>query len=119
MSEAGWAIAGVITGTIGTGLLNYILQSRQFDHNKEMFLLQNKSAEMIKDLLSNMLNHREHIDRSFKALKHPVGGYSDDEIRQFLHELGAKKVHRDDGTEWWYLLSRQVERIARRSADHK
>jgi nitrogen fixation-related uncharacterized protein len=116
VSEAAWALVGVVIGTLGTGFFNWLLQSKQFEHNKEMFLLQNKSAETVKALLIDMLNHRSYTDRSFTALKAPIGGYSDDEVRQFLHEVGAKKVTREDGSEWWYLLSRQEERIAKKQA---
>ena len=45
MSEGTWALIGVLVGTIGTGFFNYLLQKRQFDHNKEMFSLQNKGLE--------------------------------------------------------------------------
>ncbi len=116
MGEAAWALLGVVIGTLGTGFFNWFGQNRQFEHNKEMFLLQNKSAETVKALLVDMLNHRSYTDRSFAALKAPIGGYSDDEVRQFLHEIGAKKATREDGLEWWYLLSRQEERIAKKQA---
>jgi hypothetical protein len=113
MNDPIWALAGVLVGACATGFINFFLQSKQFIHNKEMFSLQNRSSETVKILLTDMLNHRSYIDRSFDALKSPIGGYSDDEIRQFLHEIGAKKVSRDDA-EWWYLLSRQDERIAKK-----
>jgi hypothetical protein len=116
MSDAAWALCGVIIGILGTGFFNWLLQARQFQHNREMFLLQNRSSEVVKSMLTEMLNHRSHIDRSFEALSAPIGGFSDDDIRQLLHEIGAKKSIRDDGTEWWYLLSRQDERIAKRRA---
>ena len=101
---------------VSNQVFNWLLQSKQFAHNKEMFLLQNKSAQVVKDLLTDMLNHQTHIDRSFAALRAPIGGYTDDQIRLFLHEIGGKKVAREDSSEWWYLLSRQNERIAKRQA---
>lgn len=114
MTDAAWAITGVIVGSIGTGFFNLLLQHKQFNHSKEMFHLQNKGSEIIKKLLTEMLSHSSYTDRSFSALKAPIGGYGDDEIRQLLHETGAKKTSREDGTEWWYLLSRQNERIAKK-----
>lgn len=102
---------------LGTGFFNWLLQTRQFSHEKEMFLLQNKSATMVKSVLAEMLNHRTYTDRSFGALKERVGGYSDDQIRQFLHEIGAKKTSRENGAEeWWYLASREQERIAKKQS---
>jgi hypothetical protein len=69
---------------------------------------------MVKVILAEMLNHRRYVERSFEALKKSVGGYSDEAIRQFLHEIGARRSERDDGAvEWWYLTSRQQERVTR------
>ena len=118
-TDAQWALIGVIVGGILTGVLNFLLQKSQFKHNKEMFRLQNRSKEMVKEILSDMLNHRTHTDRSFNALKKRIGGYSDDEIKQILHEVGANKVIRpEDKSEWWYLKEREQERIEKRNTPH-
>jgi hypothetical protein len=116
MSDAGWALAGVAIGGLFTGIINYLLQKSQFKHNKEMFVLQNQSTEVVKSLLTEKLSNGSNTDRSFEALKQPIGGYSDDEVRQLLHEIGAMKVLSTDGTEWWYLLSRENERKENREA---
>ena len=115
MSDAEWALAGVAIGGLLTGVINYCLQKSQFKHNKEMFLLQNQGKEVIKSLLNEMLSHKSYTDRSFEAIRKKVGGFTDNEIRQLLHEIGAKKVTRNDGEkEWWYLASREAERIEKR-----
>lgn len=115
MNEAEWALLGVVIGSVLTGAINYFLQKGQFKHNKEMFFLQNQSKEVVKSLLNEMLSHKSFTDRSFDALRSPIGGYSDDEVRQLLHEIKAKKTMRKkDGSEWWYLLSREDERIKKR-----
>ena len=114
MADAMWALIGVAVGAGITGLVNWIQQTRQFAHDREMFTLKNKSADMVKAILAEMLNHRRYVERSFEALKKSVGGYPDEAIRQFLHEIGARRTERDDGAEeWWYLTSRQQERAAR------
>jgi hypothetical protein len=114
MADALWALIGVAVGAGITGVINWIQQSRQFAHDKEMFTLKNKSADMVKAILAEMLNHRRYVERSFEALKKSVDGYSDEAIRQFLQEIGARRTERDDGAEeWWYLTSRQQERVAR------
>ena len=114
MADAMWALIGVVVGAGLTGVVTWIQQSRQFAHDTEMFTLKNKSADMVKAILAEMLNHRRYVERSFDALKKSVGGYSDEAIRQFLHEIGARRSERDDGAEeWWYLTSRQQERVTR------
>lgn len=110
MNSAAWALMGVLVGTIGSGLINLLLQKNQFKHNLSMYLLEHKSAESVKEILSDMLHHKNYVERSFTALKMPVGGFTDDEIRQMLHDIGSKKFLREDGSEWWYLLSRSEER---------
>lgn len=77
MTEATWALAGVMAGSLGTGLFNLVTQRRQFQHNKEMFLLKNCSAEIVRELLSDMFNYKTHIDSSFSAFREPVGGFGD------------------------------------------
>ena len=83
--------------------------------NLEILQKLQKHAENVKKMLKHMLNHASYTDRSFTALKNPIGGYSDDEIRKMLHELNAKKVNRGDN-EWWYLMSRGEERKNKRIA---
>ncbi|RKQ68872.1 hypothetical protein DES40_1647 [Litorimonas taeanensis] len=110
MDSAIWALIGVVIGTILSGVISYALQKSQFNHEKEMFDLENKSLQVVKALLKEMLNHKGYTDRSFDALKQPIGGYSDDEIRQLLHEIDAQRIERN-GEEWWFLRSRKEERI--------
>jgi uncharacterized protein HemX len=117
MGNALWALVGVAVGAGMTGLVVWLQQSRQFEHEKQMFTLKSTSAEMVKAILAEMLNHRRYVERSFETLKKSVAGYSDDAIRQFLHEVGARRVEREDGAEeWWYLATRQEERTAKRKA---
>ena len=110
MSDPLWALAGVALGGIIGGLTSYCLQKKQFEHNKEMYLIKNQSKEVVKELLTDMLNHKDFTDRSFDVLKKPIGGYTDDQVKQLLHEIKAKKVKGKNGKELWYLLNRQEER---------
>ncbi len=115
MSNGLWALAGVIVGTLSSGIVSIILQKRQFTHEKEMHFLENRGAENVKELLLEMLNHPNYTDRSFNAIRKKVGGYNDKELRQFLHEIDAKKTSRNEGKEeWWYLNSRSEERLEKR-----
>ena len=82
-----------------------------------MYLLRNQSKENVKEIIKDLLNHRTHIDRSFGAIRSRIGGYNNDEIKQLLHEVGAKMAGRKDGPdEWWYLKEREQERIDKRNA---
>ena len=71
------------------------------------------ARENVKGILILMLTHLSYTDRSYKALRKAVGGYSDKELRIMLHEVGARQFHRGE-EEWWYLVSRGKERIKKR-----
>lgn len=118
MTDAIFALIGVLIGIIGSGIVNFYLQKNQFFHEKEMYIFQNQSTENVKALLIEILNHESYTDRSFDNIRKKIGGYSDDKVRQLLHEIGAKKVSRK-GTEdeWWYLASREQERIERKQTE--
>ena len=112
MSEAGWALLGTIVGAALSAGAAWLLQSRQFKHDEKMHAIVNQGKEAIKAILMEMLNHKSYTDRSFTALRERVGGLTDDELRHLLHELGARKTSRAEGSEeWWYLDSRREERI--------
>ena len=72
MGNALWALLGVAVGAGMTGLVVWLQQSRQFEHDKEMFTLKSASAEMVKAVLAEMLNHRRYVERSFETLKKSV-----------------------------------------------
>lgn len=114
--EAKWALIGVAVGAILTGGINYLLQLSQFKHNRDMFLMENLSKEQVKEILLDLLNHKNFTDRSFSALRKRVGGYTDDELRKMLHEVGAKKSTSRTDDEWWYLKDRAEERKQKREA---
>ena len=117
LSPPTWALLGVVIGGLITGLINFLLQKSQFKHNKEMFYLENKSRENVKEIIKDLLNHRSHTDRSFDAIRKRIGGYDEDEIRKMLHEVGAKPTTRKGSSvEWWYLMERAQERINNKKA---
>ncbi|MGR3795590.1 hypothetical protein [Vannielia sp. SX4] len=110
MSEALWALVGVIVGGLLTGCVELFLQRRQFQHEIRLLKQQRLGAEVAKEILTEMLNHKSYVDRSFQALRRPIGGFTDEEVRQMLHEVNARRVEREDGSEWWFLRSRAEER---------
>lgn len=109
LSEGGWALLGALVGMLGTGLTSWLLQRWQHKHEKDMWLLEHQGPEMVKEHLLEMLNHRTYTDRSFKSLRRGIGGYTDDQVRVFLHEVGARKVTKGE-EDSWYLVAREGDR---------
>lgn len=115
MSDVMWALLGVVVGALLSAGTSWLLQSRQFKHEMKMYSLANQSKESVKAVLLEMLNHKSYTDRSFSAIRERVGGFTDDELRQLLHEVGARKISRQEASEeWWYLESRKQERLEKK-----
>lgn len=119
MNEAIWALIGVVVGGVLTGTIELLLQRRQFVHDINLLKRQRQGAEVAKEILTEMLHHKSYVDRSFVALRRPIGGFTDDEIRQMLHDVDARRAKREDGSEWWYLRARSEERIEKLNASNR
>lgn len=78
----------------------------------------NLSEIKAKEILEDTLSHRSFTDRSFFTLTNRVGGFTDDQVRRLLLEIGAQKVmySKREHKEWWYLKERSGERIDRFNA---
>jgi hypothetical protein len=120
MDKEIWALAGIVIGVLLKGLFDYIQDARKKKIADETWARDNQGANNVKSLLISMLWNRKHIDRSFDALKAKIGGYTDDQIRRFLVDVGAQKVRgRSDGKEYWFLTERNQERNERRNGTAK
>jgi hypothetical protein len=113
MDQGWWALFGVVVGGLMTGAVNFLTQRASFRHEREMYTLKNASEENAKVMLEEMLNHRTHVDRSFEALRKPIGGFSDDVVRRLLLAINARRFERGDGSEWYFLTSRLDEHVAK------
>ena len=74
---------------------------------------QQKTDFMAEETVRHFLSHKTHIERSFETLKKHLGGFTDDELRKILVRAGAFRTFREDGSEWWKLLSRMSEWLER------
>ena len=75
-----------------------------------------KADSMAERTAKHFLKHKGYTDRSFEIIKKHLGGWDKDEdaLRRILVRAGAVRVFRGEGEdkeEWWYLLSRDKERI--------
>jgi hypothetical protein len=114
MDKELYGIVGLILGVLLKALFDII--KLRIQHKHEDSQSHDPAEENVKNLLIEMLNHENHIDRSFNALKGKIGGYSEDEIRRLLMAVGAQQARgKTDGKEWWYLTSRQEERNQRKN----
>ena len=106
------ALSALLGAIIG-GLLSYFLQKQRFQHELKLLKEEHKTEFMAENTVKHFLNHKKFTDRSFDTIRKHLGGFEDDELRKILVRSGAIRIYREDGTEWWRLLSRMDEFIER------
>lgn len=112
MESALFALFGTVTG----GILSYLLNRQRFKQELKLLNQENKTEFMAETTARNFLSHKGYTDRSFKLLQKRLGGFEEDELRKILVRAGAIRIFRKDGSEWWRLVSRTDEYIARKKA---
>lgn len=112
MTETIIAASAGILGTIVGGFVTYFTQRAQFKNELTRIREENKTEFQAEQTVMHFLNHKSYTDRSFETLKKHLGGFDDDELRKILVRAGAIRTYREDGTEWWRLLSRMDEYIS-------
>lgn len=103
-----------LLGTIVGGFISYFLQHQKYLQEIKKIQESNKTDFMAENTVKHFLNHKGYTDRSFETIKKYVGGFEDDELRKILVRSGAVRTYREDGSEWWRLLSRMEEYIERK-----
>ncbi len=78
---------------------------------------QPRTEFMAEETARMFLSHKSFTDRSFETLRRHLGGFEDDELRKILVRAGAMRIYREDGSEWWRLLTRMDEFIERKALD--
>ena len=97
-----FTLLGVVVG----GLVTYLLQKQRFKQELDLKREEFKTEFAAENTVKYFLEDESFTDRSFETLKKHLGGFEDDELRKILIRSGAIRVIRDDGTEWWRLLSK-------------
>ena len=109
-----FSLFGAVVGAFITYLTNRQLQNYQLACLREQF----KTEYMAEETARHFLSHKGYVERSFDTLQMYLGGFTDDELRKILVRAGAVRTYRDDGSEWWKLLSRMPEFIDTMEAKH-
>jgi hypothetical protein len=117
MDAALWSTLSALFGALVGGAISWLLNRQQFANQLAMLREQNKAEYMAEDTARHFLSHKSFTDRSFETLRSHLGGFDDDELRKILVRAGAIRVMREDGSEWWRLLSRMDEFIERKTLE--
>jgi len=105
-------LLGVVIG----GLLTWWIQRDKSATDYKIALESVKTEHMAETTARYYLNHKGYTDRSFELLMARLGGFEEDELRKILVRAGAVRYIRDDGTEWWRLISRNNEAFEKSNA---
>jgi hypothetical protein len=114
MEPALWSSLSALLGAMVGGGISYLLNRQQLANQLRIQQEQHKVEYMAEETARHFLSHKSFTDRSFDTLRSHLGGFDDDELRKILVRAGAIRVYRDDGSEWWRLLSRMEEFIERK-----
>ena len=117
MDAALWSTISALLGALVGGAISWALNRQQFRNQLRILQEQNKVEFMAEETARHFLAHKACTDRSFETLRMHLGGFEDDELRKILVRAGAIRVYREDGSEWWRLLSRMEEYIERKQLD--
>ena len=117
MDAALWSTFSALLGALVGGGISFLLNRQQFRNQLRVLQEQHKVEYMAEETARHFLSHKSFTDRSFETLRKHLGGFEDDELRKILVRAGAIRTYRDDGSEWWRLLSRMDEFIERKELD--
>jgi len=96
-------LVSLASGGLG-GYVTYRVQERKL---RKEYQLQD-SAERVAHALMSDTKWRL---RSFKVIRHHLGGFEDDELRKILVRAGAIRFMSKSGEELWGLISRNKHRL--------
>jgi hypothetical protein len=117
MDPALWSTFSTLLGAIVGGGISFLLSRQQLRNQLEVLRQQHKTEFMAEETARHFLSHRSFTDRSFETLRNHLGGFEDDELRKILVRAGAIRIVREDGSEWWRLVSRMEEFIEKKDLE--
>jgi hypothetical protein len=104
MSAALIAAGTALVVSVVGGLISWKLETGRL--REEL-----RTEFMAEETISQLLLHQRWPLRSFERIKHHIGGFTDDELRQLLVRAGAVRFKGDDGEEMWGLRVRNQDRL--------
>ena len=96
-------LVSIISGAIG-GYSAYRVQERKL---QKEYQLQDSAERVARTLLSD----KTWRLRSYKVIRHHLGGFEENELRKILVRCGAIRFMSKGGQELWGLVDRNVDRL--------
>ena len=96
-------VVSIVSGAVG-GYGTYRVQERKL---QKEYQLQDSAERVARALLSDQTWRL----RSFKVIRHHLGGFEEDELRKILVRCGAIRFMSKSGQELWGLVERNSDRL--------
>ncbi len=96
-------LVSIVSGAVG-GYGTYRVQERKL---QKEYQLQDSAERVARALLSDPTWRL----RSFKVIRHHLGGFEDNELRKILVRCGAIRFMSKSGQELWGLVERNNDRL--------
>jgi hypothetical protein len=96
-------MVSIASGAVG-GFGTYRIQERKL---RKEYQLQDSAERVARTLLSDPTWRL----RSFKVIRHHLGGFEENELRKILVRCGAIRFMSKSGQELWGLVERNTERL--------
>ena len=109
-----WSAISALLGAVVGGGVSWLLNRQLFENQLQLAREMHRTEFMAEETARALLSHKGFTDRSFDTLRTHLGGFGDDELRKILVRAGAMRIYRDDGSEWWRLVSRMDEFIEKK-----
>jgi hypothetical protein len=100
-------LTGIASGAL-SGYAAYLVQERKLRRD---YQLQDSAQRVTNMLLRKRPLRKTWRLRSFKVIRHHLGGFEDDALRQLLVRAGAIRFKAKSGEELWGLISRNRDRL--------
>jgi hypothetical protein len=117
MEAHAWSALYALLGALVGGGISWVLNKQQFENQLKLAREAHRTEFMAEETARALLSHKGFTDRSFETLQRALGGFEDNELRKILVRAGAMRTFRDDGSEWWRLVSRQDEFIEKKELE--
>ena len=87
---------------ISGALAGYAAYQVQSEKLRKEYKLHDRAEDVAKELL----NYKQFKTRSFKLIRHHLGGFEDNELRKILVRAGAIRFMSKSGEELWGLIEK-------------
>ena len=109
MVEAVTIIASISSAVI-TAIVAFLIQEKKFRRDFKHDIGKMRTEYQAEEVVKMFLEDPRWEQRSFSQIKHHVGGFEDNELRQILVRAGALRFGKS-GEERWGLISRNKEHL--------